>query len=624
MTIIPTPGSGPILPFPFLMEPLTQVTPFSYRDGMTYAKMVENLRCYLNTYIVPAFNEKMDEIIVDFQEGITNAENTTIQSKLDWQEFFEEFMEFVDARLQALNDQAVANLVNNQLSQLRIALDANFASKATQTTVETGRLSSESIDARFTDLNNSTKIRDTVTYHTGTVTDTTPLQVTFDGDTVAVNATSLMKDLAVGQRVTVAKQDTRVVVISRETGQPIDWAAISPMLKASVGEKLTVPTHVTPSGGQSVHPSVVKFDEPWNGYRYWMAHTPYQGGDDSYEDPNVCASNDGISWVVPAGLINPLDDAPGSPRYNSDTDLVYAQGKLWCFWRYRDTTAGAYSENMYVRTSINGVTWTTKELVYQSNMAARALVSPSLIYTGTKWIMHAVDIASSPSVMVRLQSAGASPLINQWGGIEVCNLPTIGGSQPWHVQVRLIDGVYVALLNTCLNGTGGSGGNLYFRTSRDGLNFRGSLYRAIPQGSDDHNIVYRATFVPEVIGGLRCLRIWYSAAMIDGVSVWNIFHTVATISSDFSIFAVASGPIPPQTVLPDGTVHLDIDFPKGRFTQPPMVQTSLSDNVKEVVVTGTNVTTTKFSSHIASNATVSVAAGGRWLATQMTPKSNEG
>lgn len=112
-----------VIPFPFLMGPLTQVTPFSYRDGMTYAKMLEGLRCYLNEFIVPEFNDKMEEIIADFQAGVTNAENAVIANKAEWQTLFDAFMASVLSQLATLNDTAVSGLVGNPNSQLYAALE---------------------------------------------------------------------------------------------------------------------------------------------------------------------------------------------------------------------------------------------------------------------------------------------------------------------------------------------------------------------------------------------------------------------------------------------------------------------------------------------------------------------
>lgn len=64
--------------------------------------------------------------------------------------------------------------------------------------------------------------------------------------------------------------------------------------------------------GQAYHPSVLFFDEPWNGYRYWMAETPYPIGTPPYRDrwecPSIHVSQDGIHWTIPQGLDNPIDD----------------------------------------------------------------------------------------------------------------------------------------------------------------------------------------------------------------------------------------------------------------------------------------------------------------------------
>ena len=39
---------------------------------------------------------------------------------------------------------------------------------------------------------------------------------------------------------------------------------------------------------QVTHPDVVVLEEPWNGYRYWMAYTPYPGADQRKGRPDLC------------------------------------------------------------------------------------------------------------------------------------------------------------------------------------------------------------------------------------------------------------------------------------------------------------------------------------------------
>ena len=48
-----------------------------------------------------------------------------------------------------------------------------------------------------------------------------------------------------------------------------------------------IPTY--DGSNQSTHPSVLQFDTPWNGYRFWMAMTPYPFNYDGLEDPSVLA-----------------------------------------------------------------------------------------------------------------------------------------------------------------------------------------------------------------------------------------------------------------------------------------------------------------------------------------------
>src|SRR5699024_7190098 len=47
---------------------------------------------------------------------------------------------------------------------------------------------------------------------------------------------------------------------------------------------------------QAIHPKVLYFPNSWNGYKYWMAFTPYTNSDIKTENPSIVASNaDGYS-----------------------------------------------------------------------------------------------------------------------------------------------------------------------------------------------------------------------------------------------------------------------------------------------------------------------------------------
>lgn len=377
---------------------------------------------------------------------------------------------------------------------------------------------------------------------------------------------------------------------------PITWNIDE--LKAPVGSRLTVPTHVSPAGGQLTHPSVVFFPEPWNGFQYWMAMTPYPGGNDAHEDPNIVASMDGINWVVPNGLTNPLDDAPGSPRYNSDTDLVFAQGKLWCFWRYLDTGAGDASENLYVRTSEDGVTWTPKQLVYRSNQNTRRLVSPTFIYEEGVWTMWAVDIAQTPNRLVRLTSADGTPLQGTWSNPQNCTLTMPSGRDPWHVEIRRVGDRLYGIMNDCISGQSGAQGNLYMIESRNGLTWTRGSGVLVPQSqSGEHDALYRSTFVPEFVNGKLGLRIWYPGWTTGSTKVWNLYRTFAEVPTDGG---GGGGPLVQGEMFEEtrsvpantGFISVSRNFPRP-FSNTPSVTVSTDSgrlNPAVTAVTSTSVT----------------------------------
>ena len=59
------------------------------------------------------------------------------------------------------------------------------------------------------------------------------------------------------------------------------------------------------------HPAVLSFKDGWNGYKYWMAETPFspkaQPYPDRFECPTIHVSNDGINWTHLGDELKPID-----------------------------------------------------------------------------------------------------------------------------------------------------------------------------------------------------------------------------------------------------------------------------------------------------------------------------
>lgn len=147
-----------ITPFPHLMGQLNGISPLTYRDGATFLKTLEELIRFIQEGQTPEIQAILDKAFEDFQKGITNAENTIIKSKLEWQQFFDDFIAHFQDEIKLLNDQVISDLADNPTTKTGSSLRHLFADKSIQTLVETGRLSQLVMDAQYankTDTTNS-------------------------------------------------------------------------------------------------------------------------------------------------------------------------------------------------------------------------------------------------------------------------------------------------------------------------------------------------------------------------------------------------------------------------------------------------------------------------------------
>lgn len=187
---------------------------------------------------------------------------------------------------------------------------------------------------------------------------------------------------------------------------------------------------------QTLHPSVVDFGGLWNGYRWWMMHTPYPVGisgvtADFNENPSLAASNDCVNWT-PIGA-QPLVPQPAA-GYNSDPEIVWnpndARIEFW--WRPVDGS-GTRLEHMH---SADGVTWSAK--ADQSNAAQNgsSWVSQCIVrYSATEW--RKWDRAEDGGQAVLRRSTATNPE-GPWSAPVTCSTtgtPSTATINPWHMGI---------------------------------------------------------------------------------------------------------------------------------------------------------------------------------------------
>ncbi|MGA1793253.1 MAG: hypothetical protein ACMUHM_04830 [Thermoplasmatota archaeon] len=279
---------------------------------------------------------------------------------------------------------------------------------------------------------------------------------------------------------------------------------------------LKIPTY--DGSGQCVHPDIMVFPEAWNGYRYWMAMTPYPNSNDRYENPSIVASNDNINWTDP--VQNPLIGQP-SGTHNSDTEWIFVKGEERVHLMYRK---GEWE--LFVMSSPNGLDWSSKSLQVFNGTRSNCCLSPAVVSEGNGSLrMWMVNGKGSPNTLMTYVRKGSPD--GPWdlqGNCTVENLPK--GRDIWHIDVIRCAGgkFYLALLvladmDKTINTT------LHLGLSSDGMNWTISESEAISasRNSWDNDMIYRASSA--VLDGedRDRLGIWYSARSSGGR--WHIGYT---------------------------------------------------------------------------------------------------
>ncbi|MBR5593136.1 MAG: hypothetical protein IKW46_03580 [Bacteroidaceae bacterium] len=200
------------------------------------------------------------------------------------------------------------------------------------------------------------------------------------------------------------------------------------------------------------HPSVIYFKNGWNGYKYWMAETPFPPQGKPYRDrqecPSIHVSNDGINWTEIKK--NPIDDLTETDikdfNYFSDPHLVFVDNNLECWYRitHRKGIIDNFKNIQLVRKrSCDGINWSTREVMVDlatvnGDSLGNMVVSPAILYQNGKYRMWYVN---SESRTHRELSYSESYNGIEWTIQKRCILAG-AENMPWHIDVNFIDNKY--------------------------------------------------------------------------------------------------------------------------------------------------------------------------------------
>jgi hypothetical protein len=220
---------------------------------------------------------------------------------------------------------------------------------------------------------------------------------------------------------------------------------------------------------------------------------------EQYENPSIWASSDGVNWVVPAGLTNPIVPAP-TGGYNADTDIYYDEATNKLYVVYKDSTVAG----TMMTSSSDGVNWTTPFRIYYNNSDEFECVSPCLLKINDRYYIYYYTFYPTPYVAGKTRRISCSTIDGIYSNREDITMPNIGDAAWWHFDV-IKYGDYFWMSNFVMNSNPNVdyGSRLYILASVDGVHFYknenaviiaaspyGNFYRSSIMKIGDQSIIY--------------------------------------------------------------------------------------------------------------------------------------
>ncbi len=258
------------------------------------------------------------------------------------------------------------------------------------------------------------------------------------------------------------------------------------------------------------HPSVLYFKDGWNGYKYWMAETPYKPYTkpyrDRYECPSIHVSQDGLHWEELSKGSNPIDDLDERGirelDYFSDPHLVFKDNAIECWYRLtlRGGDADNHKNHIVIRkVTHDGINWSEREIVIKPGKyhpLGEMIISQALLYINGKY--HIWYVNSENKQGRKLCYSNSDDGI-RWTEYTECTLSK-ENANPWHIDVNVID---KELWLICYDF---KDIHLYKGTSYTNFNHLKVLLTPSVFGSFYFNGLYRATMIKD-----KTYKLYFSA-----------------------------------------------------------------------------------------------------------------
>lgn len=246
---------------------------------------------------------------------------------------------------------------------------------------------------------------------------------------------------------------------------------------------------------QPTHPSIVSFDDKWNGHKYWMTYTPYPEANGEEENPCIAVSNDLYKWETPVGMVNPIaDNEETGCAELKDSHILYRDDlnriEVWYLGRISKNIGGDDTSLTLLRKySYDGITWSNYEI-----MDYVSYLSPTVFWDGEKYKMWSIgfDTYETTGTFVYQESLDGT----SWTKPQLCSIGRQNKQlELWHGSV-FYDETSSKYLFVYIP-TSADSQSIELCTSEDGINFSESISVVNNDDSSPWNRFYRPTIMVE-------------------------------------------------------------------------------------------------------------------------------
>lgn len=200
-------------------------------------------------------------------------------------------------------------------------------------------------------------------------------------------------------------------------------------------EKMKIKTFDGSNG--TTHPCIIYFKNGFNGYKYYMVHTPYDNNNVEFENPSLCVSNDGFNFIKHKDTKDPLlpiiKQHGKILKYYNDNWLLFDEDKLQIWYRYTEedkTNKEPKLVNKIFRiTSNDGINFSQPELMIDDD--GIWYLSPSIVKINDLYYLYYFD----KDLKLYLKT---SKDLKNWSKEILIKIDKYKGNY-WHGEVKLVD-----------------------------------------------------------------------------------------------------------------------------------------------------------------------------------------